>query len=152
MCCCSCSSRACGADGGKWGGNEVDVAFLANTHLAAEVDYGVRSCVAMEGEVVETAVGEAVAVIYSLISASGCRLRKGSASRRIHLTFFSLAISPAFASTDMLRLAPLWPARRPASWVMRGVGITSWFLLPSSTCYVVSLLGSASRCGAGCGW
>lgn len=46
-------------------GNEVDIAFFADAHLAAERKDAVGLDVRVQGEVVKAAVGEAVTIIYS---------------------------------------------------------------------------------------
>lgn len=54
---------------GIWirGGHKVNVAFLADSHLATEMDHGVGLCVRVEGEVVEATIGEAVAVVFHVL-------------------------------------------------------------------------------------
>ena len=67
----------------------------------------------------------------------------GSRGEKVaHLAFFVRAIRLALARVEMLLCTPL-PPRRFESWMIRGVGTTSWFLLPISTyavaCQPVSL-------------
>ena len=50
----------------------------------------------------------------------------------LHFAFFTRATRLALASVEMDLCAPL-PDRIFEIWIMRGVGITSWFLLPIST-------------------
>ncbi len=52
----------------------------------------------------------------------------------VHEAFFTLAMRLALARVEMHLWTPL-PPRRPESRVIRGVGTTSWFLLPCSTCW-----------------
>ena len=47
----------------RWGGAEVDVGFFADADAGADAVDGIAFEMRVQGEVVETAVGEAVAVI-----------------------------------------------------------------------------------------
>lgn len=61
-----------GLGGRIWGsgrGAEVDVGFLAGTDAGAGAVEGVALQVGVEGEVVEAAVGEAVAVVFGILGA-----------------------------------------------------------------------------------
>ncbi len=52
---------------------------------------------------------------------------------------------PAFARVDIDLWAPLLPVRRPESCAIKGVGTTSWFLLPVSTCGICVSCGGGTR-------
>ncbi len=51
----------------------------------------------------------------------------------VHFAFWTLAIRFTFARVEMHLWTPL-PPRRPEICAIKGVGTTSWFLLPISTC------------------
>ena len=44
--------------------SDVDVAFFADSYLVSEAEDGVAAAVGIEGEVVEAAVSEAIAVVW----------------------------------------------------------------------------------------
>lgn len=118
------------------GCSDKDVAFFSNADLVADAEDGVATTVGVKGEVVETAISQAVSIIFKL--SAKCPPTQHVLVRLIlHFVFLTFAINSTLARFDM-HLCTALPPRRPARCWMRGVGTTSWFLLPCSTCASLS--------------
>lgn len=84
--------------GAGGGGHDVDVGFFAHADAVAGRVQGLPFQVGMEREVVETAVGETVSVIWWVSVELLRPLKTGCES---HFAFFILAMRLAFASVEI---------------------------------------------------